>query len=104
MSWNSRTSRPRSVASGKPGRNRASRPDHNRGRAEESRTRTRRRTSSFQIVARPEVDAVEDAVADFRVLLAKVGEGFKFLRDARWQRGRRRRCAGDWLMRQPLPL
>jgi hypothetical protein len=36
------------------------------------RTRTRR-TSSFQIVTRPEMDAVEHAVADFHVLLAEVG-------------------------------
>ena len=49
-----------------------------------------RRGHLLQIVARPEMDAVEHAVADFDVLLAEVGDGFKFLRDARRQRGRSR--------------
>src|SRR5689334_5578025 len=100
MNWNSRTSRPRSSASGKPGRSRASRPNRNRGQAGRARTR---RTGSFQIVAGPEMNAVEHAFADLHILLAEVGDGFKFLHDAGWDDRRRRRGAFDRRAPQPFP-
>ena len=64
------------------------------------------RTSYFslQIVARPEMHAAEDAVADFDFEFAEVGDGLEFLEHSRRQGKRRRHFAvTDRLMRQPFP-
>src|SRR5208282_6876359 len=51
------------------------------------------RHSSFQIVARPKMQAAEDAVAQFDFVVAQIGDGFKFLQHSR-RLGKRRRYFG----------